>query len=120
MFIYFTDHGATGLIAFPEEYLFMEDLMDILSEMQQARKYGQLVFYLETCFSGSMFEKLSRDLNVYAVSAANAQEESWACYCYPGDEVGGVNIGSCLGDVFSLQFVTNSLSFNNHNQTLLN
>jgi len=45
---------------------------------------------------------LNKNLNIYAVSAANKDEESWACYCYPGDEIQGKNIGSCLSDVFSL------------------
>lgn len=44
--------------------------------------YGRLVYYLEACESGSMFQDLPSNLNIYAVSAANATESSWAAYWY--------------------------------------
>ena len=40
--------------------------------------------YIETCESGSMFEKYNteyKDLNVFALSAANSYESSWGTYC---------------------------------------
>jgi len=30
VFLNFADHGATGLIAFPNEYLYSDDLLDAL------------------------------------------------------------------------------------------
>ena len=61
--------------------------------------YDQLVFYMEACESGSMFEGLLGDnLNIYATTAANAMESSYAAYCNPDDVVNGKHIGSCLGD----------------------
>ncbi len=67
--------------------------------------YKKLVFYLEACESGSMFINLASNLNLYAVSAAGVDESSWANYCSPGDEVANVSIGSCLGDVFSTNWM---------------
>lgn len=51
------------------------------------RGFADLVFYVEACESGSIFEGLlSDDLNIYATTASNAQESSWGTYC-PGKEI---------------------------------
>jgi legumain len=51
--------------------------------MYDKKMYRELVFYLETCESGSMFKNLPKNINVFAESAANAKESSWATYCHP-------------------------------------
>jgi legumain len=62
-----------------------------------------MVLYIEACESGSMFDKILRnDINVYAITAANPYESSWGTYCPPNDMVKGVEINSCLGDLFSV------------------
>jgi legumain len=109
VFIYFTDHGAPGLIAFPSEYLYANDLNTALNYMHDNKMYDELVFYLEACESGSMFEGILKDnLNIYAITAANAEESSWGTYCYPDDIVNGVHINSCLGDLFSVNWMEDS------------
>ncbi|EMP39868.1 Legumain [Chelonia mydas] len=40
----------------------------------------ELVFYIEACESGSMMNHLADDINVYATTAANPRESSYACY----------------------------------------
>ena len=46
--------------------------------------FADLVFYVEACESGSIFDGLlDDDLEIYAVTAANAYESSWGTYC-PG------------------------------------
>jgi legumain len=71
--------------------------------------YKELVFYLEACESGSMFEYfLENDINIYAVTAANSIESSWATYCSPDDKVNGISIGTCLGDHFSVGWMEDS------------
>lgn len=84
IFVYFTDHGAVGLIAFPDEMvntcvcdpivpltspskeiamlqLTVKQLNKTLSWMFVNKRYDQLVFYLESCESGSMFENVLDD-----------------------------------------------------------
>ena len=40
-----------------------------------------MVVYIEACESGSMFENLlPENINVYATTASNAEESSYACY----------------------------------------
>lgn len=74
--------------------------------------YKKFVFYLEACESGSMFTKLPNDTKIYALSAANPSESSWGTYCSPHDVVQGKHIGSCLGDLFSINFLENTESIN--------
>jgi hypothetical protein len=103
IFVYFADHGATGLIAFPEgQLLYGYQLIEALKDMYQRKRYRRLVFYLEACESGSMFDgALPDDWNIYAVTAANPFESSWACYCQS-------DRSACLGDVFSVNWLENA------------
>jgi len=78
-----------------------------------------MVFYLEACESGSMFEGiLNEKVNVYAVTAANAHESSWGTYCYPDDQVNGKHLGTCLGDLFSVNFLENADAVDDSKETL--
>lgn len=92
VFIYFADHGAVGLIAMPVgEPVYAQDLMDALIYMSSNKMYRELVFYLEACESGSMFEGLlSPELNIYATTAANSEESSYGTYCGSDSTVDGV------------------------------
>ena len=67
--------------------------------------FKQLVFYMEACESGSMFPDLQADGKILAVTASNAQEPSSAIYCGDAAVVKGKNIGSCLGDLFSVNWM---------------
>merc|ERR1719326_1759634 len=75
VFVFFSDHGAPGLIAFPSSQMHKADLQKTLDTMHTNNMYKKLTFYLETCESGSMFEGLSTP-GVYAVSAAGTDESS--------------------------------------------
>lgn len=109
VFIYFTDHGAPGLVAFPSKYLYANELNSAFEYMWQNKMYKELVFYLEACESGSMFQNILKDdMNIFAITAANAEESSWGTYCYPDDEVQGVHMGTCLGDLFSVVWMEDS------------
>lgn len=103
VFVYFSDHGATGLIAFPSSELYADQLIKTLNKMHSENRYKEFVFYLEACESGSMFNKiLPADINVYATTAANPSQSSWATYCNPDDKINGKSVGSCLGDEYSV------------------
>ena len=55
--------------------------------------------------SGFMFLDLEEDGKILAVIASNAKESSWGTYCGDAALVRGKNIGSCLGDVFSVNWM---------------
>jgi len=82
VFIYYSDHGATGLVAMPTgDPLYAKDLHDALKYMHDNRMYSQLVFYLEACESGSMFDGLlSNKTSIFATTAANPSQPSYAYY----------------------------------------
>ena len=119
VFINFADHGAPGLIAFPSEYLYAPDLNSAINFMHTSKMYQEMVLYIEACESGSMFDGiLAKDINVYAVTAANPDESSWGTYCPPDDMVNGVEINSCLGDLFSVNWMEDAEKFSPASETL--
>ncbi|CAF2755974.1 unnamed protein product [Rotaria sp. Silwood2] len=81
VFVYFTDHGATGLVAFPN---------------------GVMLIYIESCESGSMLNGLLRNsINIYATTASNPEESSYACY-YDSKRQ------TYLGDLYSVNWMEDS------------
>jgi len=103
VFVYYADHGSFGFIGMPTgDYLYAHDLNQTLANMATAKKFKKLVFYLEACESGSMFDAtLPGNENVWAVTAANPNESSYAFYY---DET----IGTYLGDEFSIRWIEDS------------
>ncbi|KAM9354687.1 legumain [Pholidichthys leucotaenia] len=101
VFVYFTDHGAPGLLAFPDSELHVDALQEAIKYMYDNKKYKKMVFYIEACESGSMMNQLPRDLNVYATTAANPEESSYACY-YDEER------DTYLGDVYSVMWMEDS------------
>ncbi|XP_076830314.1 legumain [Brachyhypopomus gauderio] len=101
VFVYFTDHGAPGLLAFPNDDLLVNDFMDAIQYMRKNKMYKKMVFYIEACESGSMMTPLPADIDVYATTAANPQESSYACYY---DE----SRNTYLGDWYSVNWMEDS------------
>ncbi|KAK4792454.1 hypothetical protein SAY86_022889 [Trapa natans] len=110
IFIYYTDHGGPGVLGMPTSpYLYADDLIDVLKQKHASRTYKRLVFYLEACESGSIFEGLLPEgLNIYATTASNAEESSWGTYCpgeYPSPPP---EYETCLGDLYSVAWMEDS------------
>ncbi|GFV37372.1 legumain [Trichonephila clavipes] len=86
VFEYFADHGAPGLIAFPEDELSAMDLNRTINKYVRIKQhennmYGKKVIYIEASESGSMFENiLPNNINAYSTTSANSKEFSYACY----------------------------------------
>lgn len=99
LFVYFADHGSTGVIAFPEKMLTAKRWNDAILRMHKNRQYKQMVIYLEACESGSMFDGIiPNDINVYVTTAANSRESSYACYL-------DLHLGTYLGDCYSVNWM---------------
>jgi legumain len=61
-----------------------------------------MVIYIEACESGSMLEDLlPNNINVYATTASNAEESSYACYF-------DAKRNTYLGDVYSVVWMEDS------------
>lgn len=99
VFVNFADHGAPGLVAFPNGELYARQLLKTFQLMHKMKKYHKMVVYMEACESGSMFSGLlDADINVYATTAANGDESSYACYW---DDLRQ----TYLGDVYSVRWM---------------
>ncbi|KAM7254155.1 hypothetical protein ACFE04_031837 [Oxalis oulophora] len=114
IFIYYADHGAPGIVSMPVgPYLYAKDLIKVLKKKAKTKTYKDIVFYMDACESGSMFEGLlPNDINVYALTAANAKEGSWSAYC----NVDGYT--TCLGDMFSVSWLEDSEAHDLTKETL--
>lgn len=120
IFIYYTDHGGPGVLGMPTyPYLYADDLVDTLKKKHASGSYKSLVFYLEACESGSIFDGLLPEgLNIYATTAANAEESSWGTYCpgeYPSPPP---EFETCLGDLYSVAWMEDSEQHNLQSETL--
>ncbi|OMO66605.1 Peptidase C13, legumain [Corchorus capsularis] len=111
IFIFYTDHGGPGILCMPgsEESLTTDDLISALKKKHEAKSYKSMVIYVEACESGSMFEGLlPRNLNIYAITASNANESSWGTYCPGFFPSPSPEYDTCLGDVFSVSWMEDS------------
>jgi legumain len=58
------------------------------------------------------------DLNIYCTTASNEKESSWGTYCGDGAMVNGKNIGSCLGDLYAVNWMEDSDTHDLTSETL--
>ncbi|KAG7577964.1 Peptidase C13 legumain [Arabidopsis thaliana x Arabidopsis arenosa] len=110
IFIYYADHGAPGLLAMPNgDEVLAKDFNKVLEKMHKRKSYNKMVIYVEACESGSMFEGiLKKNLNIYAVTAANSKENSFGTYCPESYTPSAPEFETCLGDVFSISWLEDS------------
>jgi len=103
VFVYFSDHGATGLICMPTgEPLYANDLNKALEYMHKHCMYHELVFYLEACESGSIFDGiLSNSTNIYATTAASSEQPSYAFYY-------NETLSTYMADEYSIRWMQDS------------
>eukprot|EP00262_Sarcandra_glabra_P009435 TRINITY_DN23819_c0_g1_i1.p1 TRINITY_DN23819_c0_g1~~TRINITY_DN23819_c0_g1_i1.p1 ORF type:complete len:489 (-),score=76.43 TRINITY_DN23819_c0_g1_i1:167-1633(-) len=120
IFVFYSDHGGPGVLGMPTyPYLYADDLVNTLKKKHASGSYKSLVFYLEACESGSIFEGLLPEgLNIYATTASNAVESSWGTYCpgeYPSPPP---EYYTCLGDLYSIAWMEDSDIHNLRTETL--
>ncbi|WIA16428.1 hypothetical protein OEZ85_013117 [Tetradesmus obliquus] len=83
VFLFYSDHGAAGVLGMPSgPFLYADELMASIRRKFQSHGFKEMVMYIEACESGSMFEGLlDSNMAAYVTTAANAYESSWATYC---------------------------------------
>ena len=94
--IYYSDYGYEGGVGCGSGSISTEQMHDVLKDLHANNRYDKLAFFLEACYSGSVFDTLPTDLNIYAFTSANATEPAWCDYCPPNDVVNGKEIGVCM------------------------
>ncbi|GJX26274.1 vacuolar-processing enzyme-like protein [Tanacetum coccineum] len=120
IFVYYTDHGGPGFVGMPTlPYMYANDLIEVLKKKHAAGTYKSLVFYLESCESGSIFEGLlPLGLNIYATTASGPHEDSWSTYCpedYPSIPP---EYDTCLGDLYSISWMEDCDAHNLQTETI--
>ncbi|KAK8295176.1 hypothetical protein V6Z12_D05G047000 [Gossypium hirsutum] len=121
IFIFYSDHGASGVLGMPgDSYIYANDLNWVLRKKRASGTYKSLVFYIEACESGSIFDGLldPKGLNIYATTASNATESSWATYCPGGQPSAPPEYDTCLGDLYSVAWIEDSDAHNLRAETL--
>ena len=109
IFLFFSDHGIAGAIVFPDtNFLYADQLEETFKIMKAKKMYKNIIFYLEACYSGSMFYNINPDLNVYSITAANPNEQSLATFCFPQDFVKGEEMHTCLSNEFTSNWLEDS------------
>ena len=120
IFVYYSDHGGPGVLGMPTgPNLYADELNAALKKKHAAGAYKSLVFYLEACESGSIFEGiLPKGINIYATTASNAEESSWGTYC-PGESPSPPpEYETCLGDLYSVAWMEDSDKHNLRTESL--
>merc|ERR1719410_967265 len=98
--------------------LHKQDLQATIQSMSSKGMFKKLVFYVEACYGGSMFQGLDVP-GVHAVTATDATNSSIAWYCpnhspygkpYQGDDslIAGVDLNTCMGDLWSVSWLEDS------------
>nr|XP_043627399.1 vacuolar-processing enzyme-like [Erigeron canadensis] len=107
IFVYYSDHGGPGVLGMPTlPFLYADDLNKVLKQKHAAGTYKSLVFYLESCESGSIFDGLlPQGLNIYATTASNPYESSWGTYCPEDFPSPPPEYDTCLGDMYSIAWM---------------
>ncbi|KAK9141956.1 hypothetical protein Syun_011356 [Stephania yunnanensis] len=121
IFVYYTDHGGPGVLGMPSTapYLYANDLIEVLKKKHASGTYKSLVFYIEACESGSIFEGLLPEgMNIYATTASNAEESSWGTYCPGMIPPPPPEFDTCLGDLYSIAWMEDSDTHNLRTESL--
>ena len=116
VFVASVGHGARRVLQFPDRQMTAKELNATLRSMYDNKKFAKLVFYLESCESGSMFlNDLSKELNIYAITAPDATHDAYMNYCYD-PKFSQV----CLGGQFTTGWTDNTERIDISTFTLMN
>ncbi|KAI3804352.1 hypothetical protein L1987_25830 [Smallanthus sonchifolius] len=120
IFVFYSDHGGPGVLGMPNlPFIFADDFIKVLKKMHASKIYDEMVIYVESCESGSIFEGLlPKSMNIYVTTASNANENSWATYCPDTETQTPPGFDTCLGDLYSVSWMEDSDSEDLRHETL--
>ncbi|XP_077531675.1 legumain-like [Haemaphysalis longicornis] len=113
VFVFYSGLGGGATISFPKDELNAKDLIDAIVTMHKNGRFSKMVVYIEASEAGAMFADglLPDNVSVYATTAANPSESSYACYYDDLRE-------TYLGDVYSVNWMEDSDRENLQKETL--
>jgi len=80
VFINYVDHGLPHILGMNDESIYASELIQVLENMAGNSTFSKLFLYIETCYSGSVASLIPKNLNIFAMTAANTNESAWCCY----------------------------------------
>ena len=104
IFIYYSDHGYPGGVGCGTSRITTQELQAVLTGLHDRNAYSKMAFFLETCQSGSVFDTLPSNLNIYAFTSANATETAWCEHCPPDDVVNGTPLNVCMSMYYDNEY----------------
>ena len=107
IFVYYSDHGAPGVLGMPNgKMVYADEMHKAITRRAEAHGFREMTLFVEACESGSMFKGLLKgNLEVMAVTAANSHESSWGTYCPGMKPEPPEGYLTCLGDLFSVSWM---------------
>uniref|UniRef100_A0AC34F159 Legumain n=1 Tax=Panagrolaimus sp. ES5 TaxID=591445 RepID=A0AC34F159_9BILA len=113
VFIFYVSHGDFEILGMPvNSVVHKNDLNDAFKIMHENKMFKNMLFYLESCRSGSMFTDLNPELNIYSITASSDSESSHATYC------SNANGLPCIGDLFSVNWMADSETHDIQSETI--
>ena len=106
VFTYFIDHGDDDVIGVGGEEVHSKDLINAFKTAYEKKLYGKWVWFMEACYSGSMFQnKLPTDLNIYIMTSADIEHYALMSNCPPEDVVAGKELYTCMSGLWDNSFL---------------
>ncbi|XP_068207692.1 legumain-like [Palaemon carinicauda] len=100
IFISMEGFGDNGIFFFPYEIMMANEFADVVLEMKENNRFKEMMVYMDSSCSATMFQDLyPDDIGFYALSAANADEVTYAAYCVDGP------FFNCYGEQFAVSWM---------------
>ena len=100
LFTYFMDHGTPEYIYVGEDVVPSFALREAMQTAYEKQFYGKWIWFMEACYSGSMFMEFPSDWNVYILTSADDAHSANMNNCPPDDVIAGQELNTCLSGLW--------------------
>ena len=76
VFVFWSGHGSPGYLVFGNSKISREQIEDCLTEMEKVGNYRQSIWFVESCYSGSVAKAADNHNHIIAFTAAGEDESS--------------------------------------------
>ena len=76
VFVFWSGHGSPGYLVFGESAISKAQIEDCLNEMERVGNYRQSIWFIESCYSGSVAKVADNHNHIIAFTAAGEDESS--------------------------------------------
>ena len=105
VFTYFIDHGDYNILYLGNDHVTGGQIVNALKTAHEKKLYGKWVWFMEACYSGSMFLELPEDWDIYVMTAADDSHSAYMSNCPPYDEIAGKHLRTCISSLWDEAFM---------------